>query len=66
MAMALDELKDNDSEFEIDGFKYLVDKDLLEKAQTVKIDFLVNGFKIDCSINFQSGCESSGCGGSCG
>lgn len=57
--MALDEPKDNDSVFDIDGFKYLVDNDLLSKAKPIKVDFLQVGFKIDSSLQFGS---SSGCG----
>ncbi|MBC8247709.1 MAG: hypothetical protein H8E81_08990 [Deltaproteobacteria bacterium] len=60
--MALDEPKDTDEAFEIDGFKYIVDKDFMDKAQPVKIDYLVNGFKLDCGLDFQSGCAPSGCG----
>ena len=61
--MALDESKDTDETYEIDGFKYIVDKEFLGKAQPIKIDFSGMGFKLDCSIDFSaagSGC--SGCG----
>jgi hypothetical protein len=63
--MALDEPKDNDEVFEIDGFQYLVNKDFLQKAQPIKVDFLVHGFKLDCGIDFGAGCSSCGTG-SCG
>ena len=61
--MALDEPKDNDSVFDIDGFKYLVDNNLLEKAQPIKVDFLQIGFKIDSSLQFgpSTGCEGCSC-----
>lgn len=65
MAMALDESKDTDKVFEIDGFKYIVDKDFLEKVKPIKVDFLVSGFKVDCGIDFTSGCSSCGTTGSC-
>ena len=60
--MALDEPKDTDEAFEIDGFKYIVDKNFMDKAQPVKIDYLANGFKLDCGLDFQTGCAPSGCG----
>lgn len=63
--MALDEPKDSDQVFDIDGFQYLMNKDFLEKVKPVKVDFIVNGFKLDCGIDFhaQSGSGScSGCG----
>jgi Fe-S cluster assembly iron-binding protein IscA len=64
--MALDELKDTDDLFEIDGFKYIVNKDFIEKAKPIKVDYQVQGFKLDCGIDFGSSCKScetteSGC-----
>jgi len=62
--MALDEPKDNDSVFDIDGFQYIVNNDLLEKAKPIKIDFQQIGFKIDSSLNFgpADGCAGCSCG----
>ena len=65
MAMALDESKETDDVFEIGGFKYVVDKEFLVKATPIKVDFLVSGFKVDCGIDFTSGCSSCGTTGSC-
>jgi iron-sulfur cluster assembly protein len=62
--MALDEPKENDSVFDVEGFQYLVDKDLFEKANPIKVDFLQVGFKIDSNLNFGAAAESgSGCEG---
>ncbi|MDD2390785.1 MAG: hypothetical protein PHP23_13755 [Desulfobacterales bacterium] len=61
--MALDEPKDTDNVYEIDGFKYIVDIDFMDKAKPIKVDFAANGFKLDCAIQFNSGCSS--CGSSC-
>jgi iron-sulfur cluster assembly protein len=58
--MALDESKDTDRVFEIDGFTYIVDKEFMEKAKPIKIDFSGMGFKLDSGIDFGPGC--SGCG----
>ena len=48
--MALDEPNDTDDVFDIDGFKYIVNKEFLEKAKPIKVDFHMYGFKLDCGI----------------
>ena len=64
LGMALDEPKDNDSVFDVEGFQYVVNNDLLEKAKPIKVDFLQIGFKIDSSMDFgaDSGCAGCSCG----
>ncbi len=57
--MALDEPKDTDDVYEIDGFKYIVDKEFLEKVKPIKVDFTEMGFKLDCSVDFRA---ASACG----
>ena len=59
--MALDESNDKDEVFDVEGFSYIVNKDLLEKATPIKVDFSNYGFRLDCAIDFGAG----GCGG-CG
>ncbi len=59
--MALDESNENDEVYEVEGFSYIVNKNLLEKATPIKVDFSNYGFRLDCAIDFGSG----GCGG-CG
>ena len=64
--MALDELKENDAVYDIEGFTYLVNQDFLEKAKPIKVDFLVHGFKLDCGLDFGAeGCTSCGTKSSC-
>lgn len=63
--MALDEPNDKDQEFEIDGYKYIVEKDFLNQAQPIKVDFHMYGFKLESGMDFGSGCSSCGSGGSC-
>jgi iron-sulfur cluster assembly protein len=58
--MALDEPKDADYTYDVDGFKYIVNKDFMDKVKPIKVDFLNIGFKITAGINFGGGC--SGCG----
>jgi hypothetical protein len=62
--MALDEPKETDNLYEINGFKFIVDKNFYEKAKPVKVDFLGYGFKITSGIDFGASCSS--CGGGCG
>ena len=65
--MALDEPKDTDEVFEVEGFKYLADKDFLEKAKPITVDFAYTGFKITSNLTLgggEGGC--GGCSGSCG
>ncbi len=64
--MALDEPRDNDDVHEFNGFKFLIDKELGEKAQPIKVDFSGFGFKIDCAMVFEpAGDGCSGCGTTC-
>jgi hypothetical protein len=63
--MALDEPKDTDQTYEVDGFKYIVNKDFLEKVKPIKIDFISYGFKLECAVDFSSGCTSCSTEGSC-
>jgi hypothetical protein len=66
--MALDEPRDTDELFDIDGFQFLINKDFMVKAQPIKVDFLGMGFKLDCALEFSPAGGCSGCGSdsSCG
>ncbi len=63
--MALDEPVDTDKTFDIDQFKFIVNSDFLEKAQPIKVDFQMYGFKLDCNIDFGAACTTCGTKGSC-
>lgn len=63
--MALDEAKDTDTVYEVDGFKYVVDTEFLKEAAPVKVDYLDVGFKVTSSIKFESACGSCGTTGKC-
>ena len=43
--MVLDEPKDNDDKFEVDGLTYLIDKELSVQSGDVKVDFVDNGWQ---------------------
>ncbi len=66
--MALDEPRNTDDTFDVKGHKFVVEKDFMEKAQTIKIDFTGMGFSLDSNIDLGqsgcSGCSSGGCSSS--
>lgn len=67
--MALDEPRDTDEVHDVDGFTYVVEKDLMEKAKPIKVDFAITGFKIDCGLDFggaASACGTCSTSGTCG
>ena len=66
IAMVLDELKDTDDVFNIDGFQFVVDRDFLKEAEPIKVDFAHFGFQIDCSLQFEEGCSGCGTSRACG
>ncbi|TIH17340.1 hypothetical protein D0S45_06685 [Marinifilum sp. JC120] len=63
--MALDESKDNDESFEVEGFTFLLDKDLNEQGSPFRVDLSYTGFVIDSKIELGAG-ECGSCSGSCG
>ena len=64
--MDLDEPKDSDDAFDIKGLKFIVDKEFMEKAEKIKIDFTGMGFHLDSNIDLgPSGCGGCGEGGGC-
>jgi Fe-S cluster assembly iron-binding protein IscA len=61
--MALDEPKDTDSVFDINGFQFIIDEDLLLEARPIKVDFAHLGFQLDCALQFDDACTAcSTCG----
>lgn len=63
LAMALDESKDTDDVFKINGFKFVIEKELLREADPIKVDFTGFGFQFDCALQFDEGCSAcSTCG----
>ena len=59
--MALDEPKENDESFDIDGYTFLVEKDLMVKAQPITVDLTYMGFQVNSNLDLGGG----GCGSSC-
>jgi len=65
LAMDLDEPKDTDDIFDIDGFKVLVDKNLIKSAEPITLDSSHFGFQIDCSLVFKKGSTACPTPGAC-
>ncbi len=65
MALALDELKNTDDVYKIGGLQYIVDKEFMQKATPIKVDFSQYGFKLSSGIDLgsESGCSSCGTSG---
>ena len=65
--MALDESKDTDDVFKVDGYEYIADKEFLKEATPIHVDFTDVGFKVTSGLKFdQAACGSCGSGESCG
>jgi len=64
--MVLDEPKETDEVFKVNGFTMIIDKDLLSTTQDVTVDYINQGFRagfqINCKVPISGG---SGCGSSC-
>jgi hypothetical protein len=50
--LALDEPRETDEVFEIDGFRYVVDKTFFNKFKPIKVSFSPVGFKITAAVNY--------------
>ena len=66
MALALDESKETDNVFEINGLTYVVDKSLEEQAKGIKVDYVDqwgrSGFMVTSDVSLSGGAT---CGSSC-
>ena len=65
LGMALDEPKEADEVVKDNGFTYLVDKDLYDKAKPICVDFIDSGFGGGFSISSNLSLGGGGCGSSC-
>jgi len=67
LALDVDEIKDTDAVFNIDGFQFIVDEDFFIEAQPIRIDYNArSGFQFDCSLEFEEGCSGCGTSRACG
>ena len=60
MGLALDEQRDTDEVFKVDGYTFLVEKSLNQTAAPIQIDGNQFGFKVNSQLNTSQGADS-GC-----
>jgi Fe-S cluster assembly iron-binding protein IscA len=65
IGMMVDEKKNTDKVFKVARFEYLVDRELLKKAQPLEVDFMGEGFKITSNLELTGGCGGCGSTSSC-
>jgi iron-sulfur cluster assembly accessory protein len=72
LRLILDEAKESDLSYEVEGLTYLIDKELSEQSGAVKVDFVDDGHQQGFMLTSANpiageggGCSCSG-GGSCG
>ncbi len=65
--LALDESSPDDASYEAGGYKFCVNKELIEKTSTITVDYSYMGFSVDSAVPVGSGggCTSCGSGGGC-
>jgi hypothetical protein len=71
LSLALDEVRDGDDSYEVNGYTLLVEKSLLVTTGKISIDMTEYGFSVDSEIPIEAGsCGSGSCGsgssGGCG
>ena len=62
LALDVDEIRNTDTVFEIDGFQFIIDEDLFIEAQPISIDYnTISGFQFDSSLEFEDECSACEC-----
>jgi Fe-S cluster assembly iron-binding protein IscA len=56
LALALDEPRESDAIYDIDGFQYVIDRHVLSQFQPITVDFGMFGFQISGNNLGASGC----------
>jgi Fe-S cluster assembly iron-binding protein IscA len=68
LTLALDEARDGDDVFDLDGYTFVVEKELMAMASPISVDMTDYGFAVSSSLQLGGGsCGGGSCGGgSCG
>uniref|UniRef100_I2Q755 Core domain-containing protein n=1 Tax=Desulfovibrio sp. U5L TaxID=596152 RepID=I2Q755_9BACT len=73
LTLALDEARDNDDVFDVNGYTVVVEKELLALASPITVDMTDYGFAVSSNLKLEGGgscgggsCGSGGGGGGCG
>ncbi len=63
--MVLDEPKDTDEVYKVNGFTMVIDKELYKRTKAVTVDYVNygfgSGFKLSCEVPISSGNECGSC-----
>ncbi|MGE4537224.1 MAG: IscA/HesB family protein [Desulfovibrio sp.] len=65
LTLALDEARENDDVFDLNGYTFVVEKELMALAAPITVDMTDYGFAVSSSLQLGGGSCGSG-GGSCG
>lgn len=65
LALGLDTPGDDDDVFDVDGYKFCINKELLENIKGVKIELTEMGFNVIPDVPLPESSQG-GCGGCCG
>jgi hypothetical protein len=60
LGLALDEQRETDDVFQVDGYTFLVEKSLNQTAAPIQIDGNQFGFRVNSNLNLSQGADS-GC-----
>lgn len=67
LTLALDEAKDDDEVYDLNGYTFVVEKDLALLAGPIAVDMTDYGFTVTSDLKLEGGsCSSSSCGGCSG
>ncbi len=64
LVVGIDEQRDGDRTFEIDGLTYVIEHGFFEEIKPVSVDFCNNNFTVSAAVSFGdgcSGCATTGC-----
>ncbi len=64
LALGIDSAKEDDETINLEGYDFVVDKELLEQAKPMQVDLTPMGIEISSSLVFEQ--AEGGCGSCCG
>jgi Fe-S cluster assembly iron-binding protein IscA len=63
--MVLDEPGETDDVFKVNGFTYVVDRELMKKVKELNVDYVTYGnnagFTVTSQLSLSRGCDSCSC-----
>jgi len=65
LGLVVDEAKESDHKYEVDGVTYLVDKDLSSETGEIRLDYVDMGGQKGFTLRSQNPVGGGGCGSGC-